>query len=151
MSGWQMAAPTTSFRVDSGIAVEEIEQGFLDGPLKDAGKRGGIGRPKKQNRGVVANQCAHWCGNPVDLHGDQIGVMLLFWIVRCGGDTAPSCSPQTPDSGRPARPRPRASRRLRIATHQNDTGSSATAHIPPATAHNPANPADQSPQSRTAG
>ena len=48
MSGWQMAAPTTSFRVDSGIAVEEIEQGFLDGPLKDAGKRGGIGRPKNK-------------------------------------------------------------------------------------------------------
>ena len=43
-----MAAPTTSFRVDSGIAVEEIEQGFLDGPLKDAGKRGGIGRPKNK-------------------------------------------------------------------------------------------------------
>ena len=48
MSGWQMAAPTTSFRVDSGIAVEEIEQGFLDGPLKDAGKRGGVGRPKNK-------------------------------------------------------------------------------------------------------
>ena len=43
-----MAAPTTSFMVDSGIAVEEIEQGFLDGPLKDAGKRGGIGRPKNK-------------------------------------------------------------------------------------------------------
>ena len=43
-----MAAPTTSFRVDSGIAVEEIEQGFLDGPLKDAGKRGGVGRPKNK-------------------------------------------------------------------------------------------------------
>ena len=43
-----MVAPTTSFRVDSGIAVEEIEQGFLDGPLKDAGKRGGIGRPKSK-------------------------------------------------------------------------------------------------------
>ena len=43
-----MAAPTASFRVDSGIAVEEIEQGFLDGPLKDAGKRGGIGRPKNK-------------------------------------------------------------------------------------------------------
>ena len=43
-----MAAPTTSFRVDSGIAVEEIEQGFLDGPLKEAGKRGGVGRPKNK-------------------------------------------------------------------------------------------------------
>ena len=36
-------------RMDGSVTVEEIEQGFLDGPLKDAGKRGGIGRPKKQN------------------------------------------------------------------------------------------------------
>ena len=98
-------------RMNGSVTVEEIEQGFLDGPLKDAGKRGGLWPPKKQNRGVVANQCAHWCGNPVDLHGDRIGVMLLFWIVRCGGDAAPysavllstnarfrSTGPSTPES-----------------------------------------------------
>ena len=35
-------------RMDGSVAVEEIEQGFLDGPLKDAGKRGGVGRPKNK-------------------------------------------------------------------------------------------------------
>lgn len=25
-----------------------------------------IGRPEVPNRRVIANQCAHWCGNPVD-------------------------------------------------------------------------------------
>lgn len=28
-------------RMDGSVTVEEIEQGFLDGPLKDAGKRCG--------------------------------------------------------------------------------------------------------------
>ena len=59
-----MAAPTTSFRVDSGIAVEEIEQGFLDGPLKDAGKRGGVGRQLWR----VA------CGLRVELAVDAVGL-----------------------------------------------------------------------------
>ena len=59
-----MAAPTTSFRVDSGIAVEEIEQGFLDGPLKDAGKRGGVGR---QLRRVA-------CGLRVEVAVDAVGL-----------------------------------------------------------------------------
>ena len=42
---------------------------------------GGLWPPKKQNRGVVANQCAHWCGNPVDLPG-----------VLVGADAERSCS-----------------------------------------------------------
>ena len=37
--------------------------------------------PKAYNRRVIANRCAHWCGNPVDFYGVLDGASFYITLL----------------------------------------------------------------------